>query len=76
MARQVPMAASDVLLHQKDTDRTERIALPFTRYANVFNAPRVVNDVDDIAGAPFFLLETDKETLSDTEIRRICGDIL
>ena len=74
--QKVPQAASDVLQHVKDSDRTERIAFPITRYNAVLSAPKVVSDSDETFGAPFHLLATDSEQLTRTEIRRLCGFIL
>ena len=31
----IPATAEDVLLHAKTSDRTERVAFPFTSYRNV-----------------------------------------
>lgn len=72
----IPASTSDVLLHLKDSDRTERVILPFTRYANIMSAPNVVTDGDEIYGAPFHLLHTKTEVVSADYIRRLCGRIL
>ena len=72
----VPAAATDSLLHVKDTDRTERIAFPFTRYANILSAPNVVTDSDEIFGAPFHLLELETEELGIQEVRELAGFIV
>ena len=77
MARnKIPVSVSDTLMHIKDSDKTERVILPITRYGNVLNAPKVVGDVTTVMGAPFVLLETSTETLTTAEIRRICGPII
>ena len=57
MPSKIPMTVSDTLLHIKDSDTTENVILPITRYDNVMNSPRVVTDGDNI-GAPFVLLKT------------------
>lgn len=77
MARDVvPVTASDVLLHAKTTDRSERISLPFTRYGNVLHAPNVVTEDIEYEGAPFHLLKTGEVTLSKEEINTLCGQIV
>ena len=77
MAREVvPVIVSDVLMHDKDTDRTERVVLPFTRYRNVMNAPNVITTDIEIDGAPFHLLRTGKVSLTEEEIIDMCGDII
>ena len=43
------MQASDILLHSKDSDRTERVIFPITRYDNIIAAPRFLNLGMDIA---------------------------
>lgn len=72
----IPASVSDVLLHDKDSDRTERVVMPITRYKNVLNAPNVVNTTNELRGAPFLLLATETETLSIEQIRRLSGDII
>ena len=74
----LPIAGSDVLMHSKDHNDTERIVFPFTRYANVLSAPRVVTDSDETYGAPFHLLEMEDEAeeLSVSEIRKLVGFII
>ena len=74
--QKTPLTASDVLEHVKDSDRTERINLPITRYGAIISAPNVIKDSDEVFGAPFHLLEMDEEELTQTEIRRLCGFIL
>lgn len=75
MASKIPMAVSDSLLHIKNSDTTESVILPITRYANVMNSPRVVTDGDNI-GAPFVLLQTDTEYISIETLRKLCGGII
>lgn len=78
--KKIPVSATDFLMHVKaDEDSgndTERVLLPFTRYANVFNAPNVISDIVDAPGAPFVLYSTDSVTLTDKELHEMCGDIL
>ena len=74
--QKTPLAASDTLQHVKDNDRTERIMFPISRYQAILSAPNVVKDSDETFGAPFHLLEMEEETLTQTEIRRLCGFIL
>jgi len=77
MAREyIPPYATDVLMHDKDSDRTERVVFPYTRYANVISAPAVITTEIEVHGAPFHLLKTGKKTLTETEIYALCGDIL
>ena len=72
----IPASVSDVLLHEKDTDRTEKVVMPITRYKNVLNAPNIVTTANDVKGAPFVLLETDTESLSIEQIRALSGNII
>jgi len=72
----LPASVSDVLLHDKNSDRTERVILPITRYENVLNAPGVVNNGNSLKGAPFLLLKTGTDTLSTEDLRRLVGDIV
>nr|DAR94454.1 MAG TPA: hypothetical protein [Caudoviricetes sp.] len=76
MARKLPKTVADTLLHVKDTDLTEKIMLPITRYRNVLNAPGVIKNPTDIAGAPFVLLEQSVESIPVEKIRKMCGGIL
>lgn len=75
MSRKLPASVTDTLLHMKDSDSTEEIVLPITRYKNILNAPRVVNNIHSLKGAPFILYKTDSETLSTTEIRKLVNSI-
>lgn len=74
----LPLAGSDVLLHQKDTSETERVVFPFTRYKNILSAPSVVTDADESYGAPFHLLEMEEEEeeMTISEIRELFGFIV
>lgn len=74
--RKIPASVSDTLLHEKSSDKTERVILPITRYNNVLNAPKVVTNVDSVKGAPFVLYATESETLSTVEIRKLVNGIL
>ncbi len=74
--QKTPLTGSDVLQHVRDTDRTERLMFPMNRYQSIISAPNVVTDSDEIFGAPFHLLQMEEETLTQTEIRRLCGFIL
>ena len=76
MARKLPVSVSDHLIHVRDSDTTERVLLPITRYKNVLSAPRVVSNPYTVQGAPFLLYKTDEETLSTAQIRKLVGDIL
>lgn len=75
MANSIPTSVSDTLLHLKDSDSSEKVVLPITRYDNVMNAPRVVTNGDNI-GAPFVLLKTDEEVISIATLRELCGSII
>ena len=59
-----------------ETKDSEEIVLPVTRYDNVMNSPHLVETPEARPGAPFHLLETDSETLTASEIRRLAGGIL
>ena len=72
----LPASVSDVLLHDKDSDRSERVIMPITRYKNVLNAPNVVTAANAVKGAPFVLLATESEVLSTAELRSLITDIL
>lgn len=72
----IPEQVTDILMHGHDSDRTERILTPITRYGAVLNAPNIVTEDIHVYGAPFHLLETDTVTLSEEEIRKLCGRIV
>ena len=74
----LPLAGSDILMHNKDTSETERIVFPITRYRNILSAPSVVTDSDEIYGAPFHLLkmEDEEEEMTVSEIRKLVGFII
>lgn len=71
-----PVGASNVLIHGKYTDDSERPTLPITTYANVLSKPEVVEDITEKIGAPFHLLVTDKIDCADDYIRNLCGHIV
>ena len=75
MAATLPSRVQDTILHVKTND-SEEIVLPVTRYDNVMNSPHLVETPEARPGAPFHLLETDSETLTASEIRRLAGGIL
>ena len=72
----IPATVSDVLLHNRDSDRTENVILPITRYNNVMNAPKLINDTSATNGAPFTLLATETETLSAAQLRKLIPELL
>ena len=72
---ELPGSASDVLLHAKDSDRSERVIFPITRYDNVLSSPKMVEDVNTSFGAPFLLLQTEEVELTEDEIYNLCGPI-
>lgn len=78
--KSLPSSVTDFLMHIKEdetsSDGSERVILPFTRYANIFNAPKVVSDVFDAPGSPFVLYSQNEVELEDDEIRELCGDII
>lgn len=76
MPRKLPKTVADTLLHVKDTDLTEKIMMPITRYRNVLNAPNVIKNPTDVSGAPFVLLEQSSEIISVDKIRKMCGSII
>ena len=74
--KKIPVSVSDVLLHTKTEKDKERVVLPFTRYANVLNAPKVVNNGRDLLGAPFGLLVSDTEVLTTEQLRALDATII
>lgn len=72
----MPESVSDVLLHNRDSDRTETVILPITRYNNVMNAPQVVDDITTTNGAPFTLLATETVVLDTDELRELIPDLI
>lgn len=76
MNKKIPSSVSDNLLHVKDTDGTEKVILPVTRYKNVMNAPKIVNNPYSTEGAPFSLYITGEEQLDVEELRRLINGLL
>jgi hypothetical protein len=76
MSKKIPVSVTDLLMHQKDTDMTERVVLPITRYKNVLNAPQLVNNPYSVKGAPFLLYATETETLDTSEIRKYINGLI
>ena len=76
MSRKIAASISDTLLHVKDSDLTEKVVMPITRYKNVLNAPRVVTNKNSVKGAPFLFYETDSEELTTAEIRKLANGII
>ena len=72
----IPASVSDILLHDKDSDNTEKVILPITRYDNVLNAPKVVTNCNAVAGAPFVLYSTESESLSTSDIRKLVSGVV
>lgn len=66
--------ASDVLLHSKDSDKTERIIFPITRYQNIIGMPTIISSdktIVDSNGASFLLLQTDTVSIDEDELNAI-----
>lgn len=74
--RYIPDTVTDVMMHGHDSDKTERIIFPISRYGNILNAPTVTGEDIVTYGAPFHLLEHDEVELTEGEIRRLCGRIV
>ena len=72
----LPASVSDILLHDKNSDNTEKVILPITRYDNVLNAPNLVTNSNAVKGAPFLIYSTDTETLSTSEIRKLVNGLV
>ena len=64
---------SDVLLHAKDSDRSERVIFPITRYDTLLSSPKVVTDAGASYDAPFLLLQSDEVEIDEAELYKICG---
>lgn len=66
--------ASDVLLHSKDSDKTERIIFPITRQQNIIGMPTIISSdktIVDSNGAAFLLLQTDTVSIDEDELNAI-----
>ena len=51
----------------------EVILFPITRYENILGAPKVVDNLEDFVGAPFFFYQTDEVEVSDDVIDSLLG---
>lgn len=76
MARKLPASVTDYLMHEQNSDLTEKILLPITRYKNVLNAPQVVRSINSVKGAPFLLYQTETEELDTKQLRALVEDIV
>ena len=57
-------------------DITDNVVLPYTRYDNVFNRPRVVYDTSSMNnGAPFNLLALQEEEMTEAEINDLYNKV-
>lgn len=74
--KQVPEISADVILHEKDTDMTERLIFPVTRYHNILNAPGIVRSRNDLVDAPFTFMTLESEELTYEQIFEFCGAII
>ena len=74
--KKIPLSVSDTLLHTKTDEGKELVVLPFTRYGNVLNAPKVVTDPRSMNGAPFGLLVSDTEVLTTEQLRALDANII
>ena len=72
----LPASVSDTLLHAKDSDSTERVMLPITRYKNVLNGPSVVDNPYSVKGAPFLLYQVAEEELPLEEVRQLVSGLV
>ena len=70
MANNFP-EASDVVLHAKDSDTTERIIFPITRYSNIMHAPKMINSVTGPVAAPFLLLKETMVEIEEEELHKL-----
>lgn len=76
MSSKIPIVVSDVLLHDKNSDRTEKVVLPITRYDNVMNSPTKIDTINNAKGAPFVLYQAETVSLTTEQIRSYVRDIL
>ena len=65
--------ASDILLRAKDSDKTERIIFPITRYENILTAPKMTTQVSTSFGAPFLLLKQSSVLVDEDELYELCA---
>ena len=80
MQKYVPSEVSDTLLHLKEESNngtiTDNVVLPYTRYDNVLNRPRVVYDTSSMNnGAPFNLLALQEEEMTEAEINELYNKV-
>ena len=74
--KNIPPVSADTILHGKDTDLTERLIFPVTRYSNIINAPQIFDDIRYIYNAPFGYLQSGSEELTYEQIQDFCGPII
>lgn len=68
----------DVLLHfrENDTDdKKEVIGFPFTRYDNVLNRPRAVDQPGKAKNSDFALFVCEAEEVDDEDIFKLYGTV-
>lgn len=63
--------ASDVVLHAKDSDTTERFIFPITRYSNIMHSPKMTNSVPSSTDTPFLLLKESMVEIDEDELRKL-----
>jgi len=73
MGNKIPSSVTDTLLHVKESDTDERVVMPITRYCNVLQAPKVVENIDTGVGSEFMLYATDRELVSIRALRNYFG---
>ena len=65
--------ASDVILHAKESDKSERIVFPVTRYENIMSSPKMIADISTANDAPFLLLQESSVEIDEVELHNLCG---
>lgn len=73
-----PLVVTNALLHGKEGEK-EWYIMPYTRYNNIFGAPKVLDELDQSGisvGAPFNLLAIDEIHLTTSQIREYFGTII
>ena len=73
MAKQRFSDASDVILHAKDSDTSERIIFPVTRYDNIISSPKMISDISASHKAPFLLLKETSVDIDEEELLALCA---
>lgn len=68
-----PKGVSDAFIHAKNGSKTERIILPFTRYRNILNAPKLVTTPVEAKGRRFSLYQTETEEVSSEDVTALLG---